>query len=83
MRGLILLIAVAAISASGTPALARLQWDVKSPVPRQCKHGVPCGNACISKAAVCHVRQPRAPYCKTGKPCGDTCIKATDTCHKP
>lgn len=48
-----------------------------------CKSGIPCGNTCIAKGQVCHVRRQSGPTCRSGrtKPCGLTCIPIRNTCH--
>ena len=50
-------------------------------VPK-CDKGQLCGNACISRAAVCHKPMPPQRNCGAGKLCGKTCIAKTATCHK-
>ena len=45
----------------------------------ECKVGKACGDTCIAKDKVCHVKHHKE--CKKGKPCGDTCIAKDKVCH--
>ena len=51
-------------------AFAALAFASGALAAPQCPTGVPCGNVCIAKGAVCHLTAHQTPVCLPGKFCG-------------